>query len=97
LAHFDVEKKVPTRAAAIASAVGGDDLSMMPEAGALDPADETCREYKRVVDEKDLDEIRAQAMKLFTRSLSRQSAIAKCATSTSKEKRIRSSLSLCES
>lgn len=58
---------------------GGDDLSMMPEAGALDPADETCREYKRVVDEKDLDEIRAQAMKLFTRSLSRQSAIAKCA------------------
>jgi hypothetical protein len=52
---------------------------MMPEAGALDPADETCREYKRVVDEKDLDEIRAQAMKLFTRSLSRQSAIAKCA------------------
>jgi hypothetical protein len=58
---------------------GGVDLSMLPAAGALDPADETCREYKRVVDEKYLDEIRAQAKQFSTRSLSRQSAIAKCA------------------
>jgi len=28
---------------------GGVDLSMMPEAGLLDPADKTCREYERVV------------------------------------------------
>ena len=49
MAHFDVGKKVPTTAAAIASAVaGGVDLSMMPEAGLLDSADETCREYERV-------------------------------------------------
>jgi hypothetical protein len=29
---------------------GGPDPSMMAGAGALDPADETCREYERVVD-----------------------------------------------
>src|SRR5437879_5390552 len=29
---------------------GGPDPSMLPAAGALDPADETCREYERVVD-----------------------------------------------
>jgi hypothetical protein len=58
---------------------GGVDLSMLPAAEALDPADETCREYKRVIDEKYLDEIRAQAVQFSTRSLSRQSAIAKCA------------------
>ena len=34
---------------------------MMPEAGALDSADETCREYERVVDLKYLDQIRTQA------------------------------------
>ncbi len=52
---------------------------MMPEAGALDPADETCREYERVVDPTYLDQIRTQAKQFSTRSLSRQSAIAKCA------------------
>jgi len=31
---------------------GGPDQSMLADAGALDPADETCREYERVVDEK---------------------------------------------
>ena len=58
---------------------GGVDLSMMPDAGALDPADETCREYERVVDAKYLDQIRAQAKQFSTRSLSRQSGVAKCA------------------
>ena len=28
---------------------GGVDLSMLPDAGRIDPADETCREYKREV------------------------------------------------
>ena len=41
--HF-IGKEASTRWA------GGADLSMMAEAGALDPADETCREYERVVD-----------------------------------------------
>ena len=40
---------------------GGVDLSMMPDAGALDPADETCREYERVVDAEYLDQIRTEA------------------------------------
>ena len=39
----------------------GPDLSMMAEAGALDPLDETFREYERVVDPKYLEEIRAEA------------------------------------
>ena len=39
---------------------GGVDLSMLAEAGALDPADETFREYERVVDPNYLGEIRAQ-------------------------------------
>ena len=58
---------------------GGVDLSMMPDAGALDPADETCREYERVVDAKYLDQIRTEAKQFSTRSLSRQSGVAKCA------------------
>jgi hypothetical protein len=58
---------------------GGPDLSMLAAAGALDPADETCREYERVVDAKYLDQIRAQAKQFSTRSLSRQSGVAKCA------------------
>jgi hypothetical protein len=40
---------------------GGPDLSMMADAEALDPADETCREYERVVDAKYLDQIRTEA------------------------------------
>jgi len=40
---------------------GGPDPSMLADAGALDPADETCREYERVVDAKYLEEIRTHA------------------------------------
>jgi hypothetical protein len=57
----------------------GPDLSMMAEAGALDPMDETFREYERVVDAKYLDEIRAQAKQFSTKRLSRQARLAKCA------------------
>lgn len=42
---------------------GGVDLSMMSEAGALDPADETFREYERIVDPRYLDEIRRTQFK----------------------------------
>ena len=38
---------------------GGPDMSMLAEAGALDPADETCREYERVVDVRYLADILA--------------------------------------
>jgi hypothetical protein len=58
---------------------GGPDPSMLAEAGALDPADETCREYERGVDPSYLDQIRTQAKQFSTRSLSRQSGVAKCA------------------
>jgi hypothetical protein len=58
---------------------GGVDLSMMSEAGALDPADETFREYERVVDPKYLEEIRAEAKQFSTKLLSRRSRLAKCA------------------
>jgi len=52
---------------------------MLTDAGALDPADETSREYERVVDVKYLDHIRAQAKQFFTKLLSRQSRVAECA------------------
>jgi hypothetical protein len=55
---------------------GGVDLSMLPEAGALDPADETFREYERVVDPNYLDEIRAQAQQFSTKRLHRQAKLA---------------------
>jgi len=58
---------------------GGPDLSMMAEAGALDPADETFREYERVVDAKYLATIREQAKQFSTKLLSRQSRLAECA------------------
>jgi hypothetical protein len=58
---------------------GGPDPSMLAEAGALDPADQTCREYERVVDPSYPDQIRTQAKQFSTRSLSRQSGVAKCA------------------
>ena len=45
----------------------GPDLSMMTEAGALDPADNTSREYARVVDPKYLNEIRAGAKQFSTK------------------------------
>jgi hypothetical protein len=55
------------------------DLSMLPDAGALDPADMTCREYERVVDQKYLEGIRAQAKQFSTKLLSRQASLAECA------------------
>jgi hypothetical protein len=58
---------------------GGPDPSMLADAGVLDPTDETCREYERVVDPKYLDQIRAEAKQFSTRSLSRRSGVAKCA------------------
>jgi hypothetical protein len=58
---------------------GGPDLSMMAEAGALDPADETFREYERVVDPKYLEEIRAEAKQFSTKLLHRQARLAECA------------------
>jgi len=57
----------------------GPDLSMMAEAGALDPTHETFREYERVVDPKYLDEIRTPAKQFSTKLLSRKSAVAECA------------------
>jgi hypothetical protein len=56
----------------------GPDLSMMAEAGALDPADETFREYERIVDAKYLEEIRAEAKQFSTKLLSRRSRLAEC-------------------
>jgi hypothetical protein len=52
---------------------------MLADAGALDSADETCREYERVVDLKYLEEIRAAAKQFSTKRLSRQSRVAECA------------------
>ena len=39
---------------------------MLAEAGELDPADETCRGYERVVDAKYLDQIRTEAKQFST-------------------------------
>jgi hypothetical protein len=52
---------------------------MLSDAGALDPADETCREYERVVDAKYLDQIRTEAKHFSNKLLSRQSGVARCA------------------
>ena len=57
----------------------GPDLSMMIEAGTVDPMDKTFREYERVVDEQYLETIRAQAKQFSTHLLSRQSRLARCA------------------
>lgn len=70
--HF-IGKEASTRWGA------GVDLSMMPEAEALDAADQTSREYERVVDPKYLDQIRTDAKQFSTKLLSRQSSIAECA------------------
>ena len=59
--------------------VSGPDLSMMAEAGAIEPADETFREYERVVDPKYLETIRQQAKQFSTKLVSRQSRVAECA------------------
>lgn len=58
---------------------GGVDLSMMPDAGVLDSADETCREYQRVVDPNYLDQIRRLAQEFSNKRLSRQSGVARSA------------------
>ena len=58
---------------------GGPDLSMLADAGTLDPADETFREYERVVDPKYLDQIRTEAKQFSNKLLSRQSGVARCA------------------
>jgi hypothetical protein len=58
---------------------GGPDPSMLADAGALDPADETCREYERVVDEKYLDQIREEAKQFSNKLLSRRSGVARSA------------------
>jgi hypothetical protein len=70
--HF-VGKEASTRWA------GGPDPSMLADAGALDSADETCREYERVVDAKYLDQIRTEAKQFSNKLLSRQSGVARCA------------------
>ncbi len=57
----------------------GLDLSMLPDAGVLDPAHETSREYERVVDPKYLDEIRAQAKPFSTKLLSRRARLSEYA------------------
>jgi hypothetical protein len=58
---------------------GGPDPSMLADAGALDPADQTCREYERVVDAKYLEQIRTDARQFSNKLLSRQSGVARCA------------------
>jgi hypothetical protein len=63
--HF-IGKEASTRWAS------GVDLSMLAEAGDPDPADETCREYERVVDPKYLDQIRTEAKQFSNKLLSRQ-------------------------
>ena len=57
----------------------GPDLSMMAEAGILDPTHETFREYERIVDPQYLNEIRGQAKQFSTKLLSRKSGVAECA------------------
>jgi hypothetical protein len=52
---------------------------MMPEAGAADPADQTCREYERVVDPKYLDQLRTDAQQFSNKLLSRKSGVARSA------------------
>lgn len=54
----------------------GLDLSMLAEAGTLDEADETFREYERVIDPKYLEKVRQEAKEFSTKLLSRQSALA---------------------
>ena len=70
--HF-IGKEASTRWAS------GVDLSMLAESGGLDPADETSREYERVVDPKYLDQIRTEAKQFSNKLLSRQSGVARSA------------------
>jgi hypothetical protein len=52
---------------------------MMPEAGTLDQADETCREDESVVEPKYLDQTRTQAKEFSNKRFSRQSGVARSA------------------
>ncbi len=52
---------------------------MLAEAGDLDPADETSREYETVVDPKYRDQIRTEAKQFSNKLLSRQSGVARSA------------------
>jgi hypothetical protein len=70
--HF-IGKEASTRWAS------GVDLSMLAEAGDLDPADEISREYERVVDPKYLNQIRTEAKQFSNKLLSRQSGVARSA------------------
>ena len=49
------------------------------QVGSLDAADDTCREYERVVDPKYLDKIRTLAKEFSNKRLSRQSGVARSA------------------
>jgi hypothetical protein len=70
--HF-IGKEASTRWAS------GVDLSMLADAEDLDLADETSREYERVVDPKYLDQIRTEATQFSNKLLSRQSGVARSA------------------
>jgi len=69
--HF-IGKEASTRWAS------GVDLSMLAEAGDLDPADETSREYERVVDPRYLDQIRTEVKDFSTKRLARVSRLGEC-------------------
>ena len=58
---------------------GGPHPSMLADAGAIDPADETCREYERVVDPKYLDQMREEAKQFSNKLLSCPSGVARSA------------------
>ena len=60
---------------------------MLAEAGDLDPADETSREYERAVDPKYLDQIRTEAKQFSNKLLSRQSGVARSAIMNFKKRR----------
>ncbi len=72
----------------------GPDLQMLADAEALDPIDQTFREYERVVDPKYLEKIRAEAKQFSTKLLSRQSRLAECAIRNFKNGKIQSSRAL---
>jgi len=75
---------------------GDPDPSMLADAGALDPADETCREYESVVDRKCLEQIRTEAKQFSNKLLSRQSGVARCAIMNFRNGRNTSSRAPCE-
>jgi hypothetical protein len=64
---------------------------MMAEAGGLNSADETFREYERALDAKYLAEIRREAKQFSTKTLSHRSRVAECAVRHFKNGRTSSS------